>query len=113
MHLRRQNRPQVKEECTGIFARETKRWHIRMVSHQALAQAVHESIEIHSTIERAEGRSTNVRTLTALADRMTLRAALSSAKPADVASNRQMIASLAITFDLFISSENIFAREQH
>src|SRR6266516_3117410 len=74
MHLRRQNRPQVKEECTGIFARETKCWHIRMVSHQALAQAVHESIEIHSTIERAEGRSTNVRTLTALADRMTLRA---------------------------------------
>jgi len=74
MSLRRLNRSQIKEECPGIFARETKRWHIRMVDHQAFAQAVGESIKIHSAIERAEGRSTDVRTPAALADRMTLRA---------------------------------------
>jgi hypothetical protein len=45
-----------------------------MTNHQALAQPVHESIKIHSPIESAEGRGANVRALTALVDRMTLRA---------------------------------------
>jgi hypothetical protein len=74
MHLRRLNGPQIKKERAGIFARETKGWHIRMVNRQAFAQPVHERIKVHSAIERAEGRGTNVWTLTALADRMTLRA---------------------------------------
>jgi hypothetical protein len=74
MHLRRLNGPEIEQERTRVFARETKRRHIRMANRQALAQPLHKRIKIHSAIERAKGRGTNVRALTALADRMALRA---------------------------------------
>ena len=71
MHLRRLNGPQIKQERTRVFARETKGRHIRMADREALAQSLHERIKIDAAIECAKGRSTNVGTLTALADRMT------------------------------------------
>src|SRR6516164_1983667 len=74
LHLLRLNGPQIEQERTRVFARETKRWHIQMVDHQPFAQPFHERIKIHAAIERAKGRGTSVRTLTALADGMTLRA---------------------------------------
>src|SRR6266567_2415224 len=73
-HLRRLNGPQIKQERTRVLTRETKRRHIRMANHQPFAQPLHERIKIHAAIERAEGGGANVRTLTALADGMTLRA---------------------------------------
>ena len=51
-----------------------KRRHIRMANRQPLAQALHEGIKIHAAVERAQGGGANMRTLTALADRMALRA---------------------------------------
>src|SRR6516165_1328126 len=74
MHLRRLNGPQIKQERTRVFARETKRRHIGMADHQPFAQPLHKRIQIESAIERTKGRGANVRTLTAFADRMTLRA---------------------------------------
>jgi len=74
MHLRRLNGPQIKQERTRVLTRETKCRHIRMADREALAQSLHERIKIDAAIECAKGRSTNVGTLTALADRMTLRA---------------------------------------
>ena len=74
LHLRRLNGPQIKQEGTRVLTRETKRRHIRMPNHQPFAQPLHKRIKIDSAIERAEGRGANVRTFTALADRMALRA---------------------------------------
>ena len=74
VHLRRLNGPQIKQERTRVLTRETKRRHIRMANHQPFAQPLHERIKIDSAIERAKGRGANVRALTALADRMALRA---------------------------------------
>ena len=45
-----------------------------MANHQSFAQPLHKRIKIDSAIERTKGRGTNVRTLTALADGVTLRA---------------------------------------
>jgi len=74
VHLRRLNGPQIKQERTRVLARETKRRHIWMSNHQPFAQPLHKRIKIDSAIERAKGRGANVRALTALADRMALRA---------------------------------------
>jgi len=74
LHLWRLNGPEIKQERTRVFARETKGRHIRMADREALAQSLHERIEIHAAIERTKGRSTSVRALTTLADGMTLRA---------------------------------------
>src|SRR6516165_3771258 len=38
MHLRRLNGPQIEQECTRVFARETKRWHIRMANPRTVAR---------------------------------------------------------------------------
>src|SRR5262249_3143916 len=72
-HLRRLNGPQIKQERPRVLPRETKRRHVRMANRQPFAQPLHERIKIDSAIERAEGRSANVRTLPAPADRMALR----------------------------------------
>jgi hypothetical protein len=45
-----------------------------MADHQPFAQPLHKRIQIDSAIERTKGRGANVRTLTAFADRMALRA---------------------------------------
>src|SRR6516165_8954599 len=130
MHLRRLNGPQIKQERTRVFARETKRRHIRMADHEALAQLLHERIKIHAASERTKGGGTSVRTLTTPADGMTLRAhsfrrsaaalfqwtgLLSSAKLDDVASSRRKIASLTIIFHLPMRGEKIAfsLRQQH
>jgi hypothetical protein len=68
------NGPQIQPEGAGIFAAEVKRRHVRMVTHQALSQAVHESIEVHTATKLAERRSTGVRALALAADSMALRA---------------------------------------
>ena len=34
-----------------------------MVHHQALAQSLHEAVQVHATVERAEGGRVGVRTL--------------------------------------------------
>src|SRR6516162_2475182 len=74
MHLWRLDGPQIEQERVRVLTRETKRRHIRMANDQPFAQPLHERIKIHAAIERAEGGGANVRTLTALADRMALRA---------------------------------------
>src|SRR5262249_6621490 len=74
VHSRRLDGPQIKQERTRVFARETKRRHIRMTDREPFAQSLHERIKIHAAIERAKGRGTGVRALTVPADGMTLRA---------------------------------------
>src|SRR5262249_30221770 len=72
--LRHLDGPQIKQKRTRVLTRETKRRHIRMANHQSFAQPLHERIKINSAIERAKGGGASVRTLTAFADRMALRA---------------------------------------
>src|SRR5262249_7456031 len=72
--LRHLDGPQIKQKRTRVLTRETKRRHIRMANHQSFAQLLHERIKINSAIERAKGGGASVRTLTAFADRMALRA---------------------------------------
>ena len=65
---------QIKNEGAGIFARKPKRRHIRVTGRKTPTQSVRERIQIKSAIERAEGRSADMRTPTAFADRMAFRA---------------------------------------
>ena len=73
IRLRRLDRPQIEDQRTGIFARETKRRHVWMVEHKPFAQPIGEGIELHPPIERAEGGRTDVRALSAPANRMACR----------------------------------------
>ena len=74
MPLRGLDASQIKEQGTGVFAREAKRRHIRVTGRQAFAQPFCKRIKLHPAIERAEWRRVNVRTLAALPDRMARRA---------------------------------------
>ena len=112
LRLRRLNGPQIKQERTRVFARETKRRHIGMADHQPFAQPLHKRIQIESAIERTKGRGTDVRALATFADgihcehmlsakarprcsrRLEL---LSSARLDDVAASRRRIVSPTTT----------------
>ncbi len=64
------NGPQISAEGACILTAETERRHIGMTGRQAVAQALHERIEVEPAIEIAKRRRTNMRALIGAADGM-------------------------------------------
>jgi hypothetical protein len=61
---------QIKPEGPGIFTAQVKRWHVWMVDHQAIPQAVHETVKIDTPTELAKWRGSGVRAFAPAADGM-------------------------------------------
>jgi hypothetical protein len=68
------DRSQICNESAIILPREAKRPHVGMPKTQAVAQPVHERIQVYPMTQRAKCRGTNMRTFTCAADRVTMRA---------------------------------------
>ena len=58
---RRLDGSQIKPEGPGIFAAQVERGHVWMVDHQAIPQAVHETVKIDTATELAKWRGSGVR----------------------------------------------------
>ena len=61
---------QIKPEGPGIFAAEVKRWHVWMVDHQTIPQAIHEIVKINTATKLAKWWGSGVRAFVPAADGM-------------------------------------------